>query len=51
MRREGKSVAEIARTIDLCRYTVYRYLEMDDLSPKMPAKGKGKSKLDNTARS
>ena len=46
MRREGKSVAEIARVAGVCRDTVYKYLEMDDLSPKMPAKGRRRSKLD-----
>ena len=40
------SVAEIARVAGVCRDTVYKYLRLDDLSPKMPAKGKGKSKLD-----
>ena len=46
MRREGESVASIARKVGVCRDTVYKYLAMDDLSPKMPAKRKGKSKLD-----
>lgn len=38
MRREGESVASIARKVGVCRDTVYKYLAMDDLSPKMPAK-------------
>lgn len=46
MRREGESVASIARKAGVCRDTVYRYLAMDDLSPKMPTRRKGKSKLD-----
>ena len=43
MRREGESVASIARKVGVCRDTVYKYLAMDDLSPKMPAKRKDKA--------
>lgn len=46
MRREGKSVAEIARATGVCRDTVYKYLKMDDLSPMMPTTKPRKSKLD-----
>jgi transposase len=46
MRREGKSVAEIARLVGVCRDTVYRYLAEDDLSPRMPVRAGRGSKLD-----
>ncbi len=46
MRREGKSVSAIARDVGVSRDTVYRYLRMDDLSPKMPAKATRGSRLD-----
>ena len=46
MRREGETVASIARKVGVSRDTVYRYLAADDLSPKMPAKRTKKSRLD-----
>lgn len=46
MRREGKSVSAIARDVGVSRDTVYRYLRMDDLSPKMPARATRGSRLD-----
>ncbi len=51
MRREGKSVAEIARSACVCHDTVYRYLEMDDLSPKSPRRRRGSPSSTSTARS
>ena len=44
--REGKNVSEIARTVGVCRDTVYKYLKADDLSPKIPVRKGRKSKLD-----
>jgi transposase len=46
MRREGETVASIARKVGVSRDTVYRYLAADDLSPKLPAKRTKKSRLD-----
>jgi transposase len=46
MRREGKSGSAIARDVGVSRDTMYRYLRMDNLSPKMPGKGSRKSTLD-----
>ncbi|MEE1158165.1 MAG: helix-turn-helix domain-containing protein, partial [Atopobiaceae bacterium] len=46
MRREGETVASIARKVGVSRDTVYRYLAADDLSPKIPAKRTRKSRLD-----
>lgn len=37
MRREGRSVSEIARTVGVCRGTAYKYLEADDITPEMPS--------------
>jgi transposase len=39
-------VSAIARDVGVSRDTVYRYLRMDDLSPKMPAKATRGSRLD-----
>ena len=47
MRRDGGSVAEIARKTGVCRDTVYKYLQRDDFSPSMPVDPKPRpSKLD-----
>ena len=46
MKREGCSIAAIARDVGVSRDTVYKYLEVDDLSPKMPVSTHRKSKLD-----
>ena len=45
-RRDGCSVAEIARRNGVSRDTVYKYLKRDDFSPTPPAKKKRPSKLD-----
>lgn len=39
-------MSEIARTVGVCRDTVYKYLKADDLSPKIPVRKGRKSKLD-----
>ena len=36
LRKQGETVAEIARKAGVCRNTVYNCLAQDDLSPKMP---------------
>ena len=36
LRKQGETVAEIARKVGVCRNTVYNCLAQDDLSPKMP---------------
>ena len=46
MRREGDSIAEIARKTGISRNTVYKYLAEDDFSPKPPIGLKRPSKLD-----
>jgi len=47
MRREGESIAEIARRTGVCRDTVYKYLEKEDFSPTMPVDSPPRpSKLD-----
>ena len=47
LRRSGESVAAIAREVGVSRETVYKYLRMEDLSPKMPAAADARpSKLD-----
>ena len=38
MRMQGDSIAEISRTLEISRDTVYKYLEIDDLSEKLPEK-------------
>ena len=45
-RRDGCSVAEIARRNGVSRDTVYKCLKRDDFSPTPPAKKKRPSKLD-----
>ena len=45
-RRDGCSVAEIARRNGVSRDTVYKYLKRDDFSPTPPARQKRPSKLD-----
>jgi transposase len=42
----GKSNTEIARILAIDRKTVYRYLQCDDFSPRLPVKEKRASKLD-----
>ena len=44
--RQGDSVAEIARKTGVSRDTVYKYRDMDDFSPKPPARRAQGSKLD-----
>lgn len=46
MRREGDSIAEIARKTGVSRNTVYKYLAKDDFSPEPPTAAKRASKLD-----
>ncbi|HAM14772.1 MAG TPA: hypothetical protein DCP91_02690 [Eggerthellaceae bacterium] len=46
LKREGESVASIARTVGVSRDTVYKYVEADDLSPEMPVQKRRASKLD-----
>ena len=38
LKREGESIAGISRIVGVSRDTVYKYLEMDDFSPEMPAR-------------
>ena len=40
LRKNGESVAEIARKLDVSRDSVYKYLKQDDFSPKFPAPAK-----------
>ena len=46
LKREGETVASIARIVGVSRDTVYKYIEADDLSPKMPVQRRRASKLD-----
>lgn len=46
MRREGSGISEIAKTLEVSRNTVYKYLNEVDLSPKMPVKESRTSILD-----
>lgn len=46
MRRDGETVAGIARTLGISRTTVYAKLEEEDLSPEVPVKKHGKRMLD-----
>ncbi|WP_314653601.1 IS21 family transposase [Slackia exigua] len=47
LRRSGESVTSIAKAVGVSRDTVYKYLRMDDLSPKMPQPAEPRpSKLD-----
>ena len=46
LRREGETVASIARKVGVSRDTVYKYLSLVDLSPKAPVRGVRRSRLD-----
>ena len=46
LKREGESVASIARIVGVSRDTVYKYVAADDLSPEMPVQKRRASKLD-----
>lgn len=46
LRKEGYSVSDIARKASVSRDTVYKYLNKDDFSPKIPETRQRKSKLD-----
>ena len=46
LRREGETVASIARRVGVSRDTVYKYLSLGDLSPKAPVRGVRRSRLD-----
>lgn len=46
LRREGRSIADIARSCGVSRDTVYKYLRQDDFSPGVPVKKARASKLD-----
>ena len=46
LKREGETVAAIARIVGVSRDTVYKYIEADDLSPEMPVLQRRRSKLD-----
>ena len=45
-RRDGCSIADIAKKNGVSRDTVYKYLRQDDFSPKVPVKRTAASKLD-----
>ena len=36
LRKQGETVAEIARKVGVCRNTVYKYIREDDFSPQIP---------------
>lgn len=46
LKKEGESVAAIARKVGVSRDTVYKYLEKDDFSPAMPVKRPTRSIMD-----
>ena len=46
LKKEGETVASIARIVGVSRDTVYKYIEVDDFSPEMPVRQSRKSKLD-----
>lgn len=46
MRMEGRPIAHIAKTLEISRDTVYKYLEEEDLSPRPPVKRERGSVLD-----
>jgi len=46
MSREGHSVAEISRDIEVDEKTVRKYLKQDDFSPRPPEKSRRSSRLD-----
>ena len=47
LRKSGESIASISRITGVSRDTVYKYLALDDLSPKMPVKRPGSSMMDH----
>lgn len=47
MRRDGETVAGIARSLGISRTTVYAKLEEENLSPKIPVKKRGGRLLDD----
>ena len=46
MRREGASVTDISKKLGVSRDTVYKYLRMDDFSPRMPSRPEPRSVMD-----
>jgi transposase len=46
LRRSGESIAAISRMTGISRDTVYKYLREEDLSPRMPVRGKRGSMMD-----
>lgn len=44
--REGDNVTQISKKTGVCRDTVYKYRDMEDMSPKLPMKRGARSKLD-----
>lgn len=46
LKKQGETVAGIARKVGVCRNTVYRCLSENDLSPKMPTRKKRSKLLD-----
>ena len=49
MHRDGSSIAEISRKTNVSEPTVRKYVRMGDLSPKVPAKRRAPSMLDDYA--
>lgn len=49
MHRDGSSIAEISRKTNVSEPTVRKYVRMEDLSPKIPAKRRAPSMLDDYA--
>lgn len=49
MHRDGSSIAEISRKTNVSDPTVRKYVRMEDLSPKIPAKRRAPSMLDDYA--
>ena len=49
MHRDGMSIAEISRKTNVSEPTVRKYVRMEDLSPKVPAKRRVPSMLDDYA--
>lgn len=47
MHRNGASIAEISRIANVSEPTVRKYVRMEDLSPKIPAKRRAPSMLDD----
>ena len=46
MKMEGRPIAQIAKTLEVSRDTVYKYLEEEDLSPAPPIRKERRSILD-----